>query len=210
MFGKKYIYVSVCFLGGKHPYSYRTDDSSIRINSVVIVPTPEGEKPAIVTAVGKYEEKGVPYPLDKTKYVIRKANRSEKKPFKGIDMRMPLDISTKTVKTHSGEAIVVTSKEEREYLRKHYAGRADLKLIEKYPASMECRILNRNDQGKRNSIAVLYKREHLWGSVTYECSNCKAVFSHREAFCPSCHAEFTKTKSDPVWVDEMAEYDGDM
>lgn len=210
MFEKKYIYVSVCFLGGKHPYSYRTNDSSLRINNVVIVPTPEGEKAAIVTSVGRYKEKNVPYPLDKTKYIIRKANRSERKLFKGDDMRMPLDISTKRVKTYSGEAIVVTSKEEREYLRKHYAGRSELKLTEQYPASMECRILERNDQGKRNRTAVLKRQEHLWGSVTYECSNCRSVFQQREAFCPHCHAEFSKTKSDPVWVDEMAEYDGDM
>lgn len=210
MFGKKYIYVSVCFLGGKHPYSYRTEDSSIRINSVVIVPTPEGEKTAIVTAVGRYKEKDVPYPLDQTKYVIRKANRAERKPFKGVDMRMPLDISTKKVKTFRGEAIVVTSKEERKYLREHYAGRDNLKLTDQYPASMECRILARNDQGKRNPTAVLKKQEHLWGSVTYECSSCGAIFQGREAFCPHCHAEFSKTKSDPVWVDEMTEYDGDI
>lgn len=210
MFGKKYTYVSVCFLGGKHPYSYRTGDSSIRINSIVIVPTPEGDKAAIVTAVGKYKEKDVPYPLEKTKFIIRKANRTERKPFKGIDMRMPLDISTKKVKTYSGEALVVTSKEERAYLRKYYAGRDNLKLTEQYPASMECHILNRNDQGKKTKIATLKRQEHLWGSVSYECSNCRAVLSQREAFCPNCHAEFTKTKSEPVWVDEMAEYDGDM
>lgn len=210
MFEKKYTYVSVCFLGGKHPYSYRTDDNSIRINSVVIVPTPEGEKAAIVTAVGRYKEKNVPYPLDKTKSVIRKANRSERKPFKGVDMRMPLDISTKKVKTYNGEAIVVTSKAERDYLRSHYAGRADLKLTEQYPAYMECKILERNDHGKGSRTAILKQQEHLWGTVTYECSNCHAILRYREAFCPYCHAEFTKTKNDPVWVDEMAEYDGDM
>ncbi len=210
MFGKKYIYVSVRFPGGKHPYFYRTDDGSIRINSIVIVPTPEGEKAAIAASVERYKEKDVPYPLDKTKFIIRKANRSERKPFKGVDMRMPLDISVKKVKTASGEAIVVTSKEERQYLRQHYVGRSDMKLTEQYPASMECKILKRNDQGKRNPTAVLKKQEHLWGSVTYKCSNCGAVFQHREAFCPSCHAEFSKVKGDPVWVDEMAEYDEDM
>lgn len=210
MFGKKYIYVGVCFLGGKHPYSYRTDDSSIRINSIVIVPTPEGEKAAIVASVGRYKEKDVPYPLDKTEFIIRKANRSERKPFKGVDMRTPLDISVKKVKTANGEAIVVTSKEERRYLRQYYAGRSDLKLTEQYPVSMECRILKRNDQGKRNPTAVLKKQEHLWGSITYECSGCGAVFQHREAFCPNCHAEISKVKEDPVWVDEMAEYDGDI
>lgn len=210
MFEKKYIYVSVCFPSGKHPYAYRTEDSSIRINNVVIVPTPEGEKAAIVTSVGRYKEKNVPYPLDKTKFIIRKANRSERQPFKGVDMRMPLDISTKKVKTFSGEAIVVTSKEEREYLRKHYTGQDNLKLTEQYPASMEYRILNRNDQGKRNKTAVLKRQEHLWGSITYECSSCHSILPHREAFCPHCHAEFTKSKSDPVWVDEMAEYDGDI
>ncbi len=210
MFGKKYIYVGVCFFGSRHPYSYRTTDSSIRINNVVIVPTPEGEKAAIVTSVGRYREKEVPYPLDKTKFIIRKANHAERKEFAGVDMRMPLDISTKRVKTYSGEAIVITDKTERDSLRKYYSGRADVKIIETYPKSQAGRIIERNDAGKKNKIAVLYHQEHLWGEETYECSECRAVFATREAFCPRCHAEFYKTKYDPVWVDEMAEYDGDI
>lgn len=38
LFSKKYIYVDVCFLHGQHPYTYRTNDSSIAINTVVMVP----------------------------------------------------------------------------------------------------------------------------------------------------------------------------
>ena len=49
LFGKKYIYVDVCFLHGQHPYTYRTNDSTIANNTVVMVPAGDEIKPAIVT-----------------------------------------------------------------------------------------------------------------------------------------------------------------
>ena len=96
LFNKTYIYVDVCFLHGKHPYTYRTGDRSIAINDVVMVPAGEEIKPAIVTGVKTYKEKDVPVPPEQIKEIIGKADRANRKLFKGIDMRMPLDISVKT------------------------------------------------------------------------------------------------------------------
>lgn len=91
MFGeKKYIYVAVCFKRGNHPYSYLTKDSTIKINDVVIVPTAEGEKAAIVTGVDVYKKSEVPYPVEKTKHIIRKATKIESADFAGADMRIPI------------------------------------------------------------------------------------------------------------------------
>lgn len=102
IFNKKYIYVDVCFLHGKYPYTYRTSDSSITVNTVVMVPARDEVKPAIVTRVKTYKEKDVPVPPDQLKEIIGKADRENRKLFKGIDMRMPLDISVKTVRTTNG------------------------------------------------------------------------------------------------------------
>lgn len=55
--------------------------------------------------------------------------------------------------------------------------------------------------------ACWYKQEHMWGSNTCKCSNCGSTYKSASPSCPNCKAEMKKTQSDPVWVDEMAEYD---
>lgn len=62
-FSEKYIYVDVCFLNSQHPYTYRTNDSSITINTVVMVPAGDEVKPAIVAKVRTYKEKDVLVPI---------------------------------------------------------------------------------------------------------------------------------------------------
>ncbi|MCI6396533.1 MAG: hypothetical protein MR851_09920 [[Clostridium] scindens] len=89
LFNKKYIYVSVCFQNSSRSYAYRTEDKSIKINDVVMVPVPgEAAKPAIVTKVQICTEKDAPYPPDKTKMIIGRADRKTRKLFDGVDMRM--------------------------------------------------------------------------------------------------------------------------
>ena len=207
LFEKKYIYVQVCFLHGKHPYTYRTSDRSIAVNTVVMVPAGEEIKPAIVTSVRVYKESEVPYPLDKTKIIIGKADRANRKLFKGVDMRMPLDISVKNVQIPGGFARVVTGKAERQEVRNRYRNRADIKLIETYPVSQGGKILERDNGGARIKTADWVKEEHLWGEVSYRCLSCNGVFRRPEAFCPNCRAEVRKIKNDPVWVDEMEFYE---
>ena len=204
LFSKTYIYVDVCFLYGKHPYTYRTNDSSIRINDVVMVPAGDEIKPAIVTGVKAYKEKEVPVPPERLKEIIGKADREHRKLFKGIDMRASLDISVKTVRTTNGHATVVTDAEERRQLKEKYKKRSDLKLIETEPVSKAYTVLSRDDSGKPVRRGYWKRQEHVFGEITWQCSRCKAVFSNREAFCPKCHSENKKVSHDPVWVDEMS------
>lgn len=202
-FSKKYIYVDVCFLQGKHPYTYWTNDSSIAVNTVVMVPAGEKVKPAIVTGVKVYKEKDVPIPPERLKKIIGKADRANRKLFDGVDMRMPMDISLKTVQTTNGHAVVVTDKPERQALKEKYGKRKDIKLIETQPVSKAYRIVSRDDAGKSVRRGYWKMQEHVNGGITWQCSRCKAVFQHRETFCPKCHSENKKTSYDPVWVDEM-------
>ena len=207
LFSKKYIYVDVCFLHGKHPYTYRTNDSSIAINTVVMVPAGNEIKPAIVTGVKVYKEKDVPIPPEKLKEIIGKADRANRKLFDGVDMRMPMDISVKTVQTTNGHAVVVTDKLERQAMKEQFGKRKDIKLIETQPVSKAYSIVSRDDTGKPVRRGYWKKQEHMSGEITWQCSRCKSVFQHREAFCPKCHSENKKTSYDPAWVDEMEAYD---
>ena len=71
---EKYIYLGVNFWEDDDIYYYRTEDSSIRKNQVVMVPVREGpEKPAEVVCVKKCTEQYAPYPLSKTKMITGKA-----------------------------------------------------------------------------------------------------------------------------------------
>lgn len=82
MFGeKKYRYLLVRFNNTSQMYTYRTDDSSISIGDVVIVPTPEGNKPALVIENKRYPISKVPYPIELTKSIIRKARLVERRAF---------------------------------------------------------------------------------------------------------------------------------
>lgn len=51
--------------------------------------------------------------------------------------------------------------------------------------------------------------DYWFGEKTYKCSNCSTRSGQALPKCPKCKAQMTKTKFDPVWVDEMAFYDGD-
>ncbi len=206
---KKYTYVEVWFVNGNHPYTYRTEDTTISINTVVMVPAGDEVKPAIVSSVNRYREEAVPYPLDETKEIIGKADRKTRKLFKGMDFRMSLDISVKTVETTSGHAVVVTDNRERNMLRLKYGTSGKVRLVESEPVSKAYEVLSRDDQGKRNRKGYWKEQEHLFGEITYQCSRCKSVFSDREAFCPKCHSENRKVSHDPVWIDEMEFYDED-
>lgn len=55
-------------------FSYRTEDDTIQIGDVVIVPVGRDneEMEGKVVSVGKYARAGVPYPVEKTKYILKK------------------------------------------------------------------------------------------------------------------------------------------
>lgn len=128
---KKYIYLSVCFVGGGKTYCYLTKDKYIKVNDVVMVPVPnEPDKPAIVAGVDICTEKDAPYPPGRTKYITGPADRKTKKLFKGVDMRMPFDIAVVSIKTKNGIEKIVTTEEERQELRRKYGSDPNLKIIE--------------------------------------------------------------------------------
>ena len=139
LFGpKKYIYLSVCFQGGGKTYAYRTEDKSIKVNDVVMVPVPnEPDKPAIVAGVDICTEKDAPYSPDKTKMITGRADRKNMKLFAGVDMRMPFDIARMRINTKKGVQEIITTEAQRKELRKKYGNDPTLKIIESCRPSKE-------------------------------------------------------------------------
>lgn len=137
MFGwGTYTYVTVSFKPGGQAYSYRTNEASIKVGDMVVVPAGSAEKAGTVTSVKKYKKADVPYPVDKTKSVIRKATPEDMERNPGLDMRIPMDISTTSFRTETGYKIVVLGQSDRDALRRQLAGRTNIKIIEEYPVSM--------------------------------------------------------------------------
>lgn len=69
-----YTYCGVILPFSNYPYSYRTEDETIKIGDTVVVPVGNDgdEMNGKVVSVGQYSRLGVPYPVEKTKMIIRK------------------------------------------------------------------------------------------------------------------------------------------
>lgn len=70
-----YHYCGVVFEGGLlQPYHYRTEDTSLKIGDKVVVPVgPQNEECiAQIVSVEQHTRVSVPYPVEKTKYILRK------------------------------------------------------------------------------------------------------------------------------------------
>lgn len=72
----EYIYCSVEFGGGLKSYYYRTEDDTLHVGDKVVVHVGnEGnENIATITDIEYFTEDKVPFPLDRTKIIIRKFN----------------------------------------------------------------------------------------------------------------------------------------
>ena len=70
------IYLSVNFGNSSREYNYLTDDDSIEVGDDVVVPVGEDNVQQVVevTAKNYYQPDEVPYPLDRIKRVIGKAD----------------------------------------------------------------------------------------------------------------------------------------
>lgn len=79
-----YIYCSVTFDEGYNTYYYLTDDESIEIGDLVLVPAGINNREVVVEVVDieYFSKEDVPLPLEKTKRIIRKINKEELKPSK--------------------------------------------------------------------------------------------------------------------------------
>ncbi|MEG2839319.1 MAG: hypothetical protein RR892_06800 [Lachnospiraceae bacterium] len=71
-----YIYCGVELPNSMKPYSFRTNDTNIKISDSVIVPIGREQKETkgTVVSVGQYTRTSVPYPVEKTKFILRKVN----------------------------------------------------------------------------------------------------------------------------------------
>lgn len=70
----EYIFCSVTFDEGYKSYYYLTEDDSIEIGDLVLVPVGKDNHVAVVEVVNieYFSEDNVPLPVDKTKRIIRK------------------------------------------------------------------------------------------------------------------------------------------
>ena len=70
----QYIYCSLTFGSSKKTYYYRTEDDNIEEGDLVIVPvgSDNHEAEALVVKVEYYNKEDVPFPLNKTKFIIEK------------------------------------------------------------------------------------------------------------------------------------------
>ena len=129
---EKYLYAAVVFLHGHRFYTYRTNDRTLKTNDVVMVPVSgQDPQPAIVAWVREFDARNVPYPLEKTKMIIGRADRNTARLFAGIDLRTPFDISVRDVTQKDGSVVrMVTTASERQALRRQFANNPRFRLVE--------------------------------------------------------------------------------
>ncbi len=50
-------------------------------------------------------------------------------------------------------------------------------------------------------------KEHMDGTDSWQCSECRSVFRSGADVCPNCGAENRRVRRDPAWVDELEGFD---
>ncbi|WP_034601830.1 DUF4011 domain-containing protein [Desulfosporosinus sp. HMP52] len=82
----KIMVCNVTFPGSARRYAYISDDLTIKANDKVIVPVgfDNAEKDGIVVSTGFYDLSDAPYPVEKTKHIIRKAISANLQPPQNI------------------------------------------------------------------------------------------------------------------------------
>jgi len=148
LFGpRKYLYAAVVFLNGRKFFMYMTKDRTLKTNDVVMVPVANRDpQPAIVAWVRECTAENAPYPPEKTKMIIGRADRKTAQLFAGIDLRQPLDISVQGIRKKDGTSVrVATTASERAALRRKYGNNPRFRIVEKiYPEPAPERKSDRN------------------------------------------------------------------
>ena len=72
---KIYTFCGVAFPHAQRPYSYRTEDLTIKVGDSVLVPVGNQEATGTVVSVGQYMRIAAPYPVDKAKFIIGKIDK---------------------------------------------------------------------------------------------------------------------------------------
>ena len=75
-----YTYCSVLLSPSLPPYAFRTEDQTIQIGDTVIVPVgkKEQEMKGKVVSIGQYSRIAVPYPVEQTKFILRRIEEDAK------------------------------------------------------------------------------------------------------------------------------------
>lgn len=81
IFRRIFYYVQVRFPRGRHSYTYKTEDKSIRVGTIVMVKAGTEIKTAIVTGIGLPDGEELPCPPEQIKRIIGKANGWSRKLF---------------------------------------------------------------------------------------------------------------------------------
>lgn len=130
-----YTYLSVYFLNRGNWYYYLTKDPSVRPNDVVVVPWGKNNNPelAIVGWVEQRLASDVPYPLSRTKYMIRKASDKSRAAFdEMVRWPMEVNVSCRWTRDEEGNGFeVVNEEEERAKLRRWIGQNPRLKAVER-------------------------------------------------------------------------------
>ena len=216
MSNSKYVFALVRFMENAKPYAYLSNDPKIHKDDVVIVPTQKGENYGIVEKVIKCDEQDAPYPPEKTKAITKivghklRQNWVPEKPTMYVSNYT--DQAGKPAYWIRRQHLFTSDEYECSYCKYCYDHSYPIcpnchKHMNGQP-SMEDKV---KEMARVNSeiTAAWVAEEHLFGEKTYLCTNCKSRFTKPMQRCPKCNAKVTKIKNDPVWVDEMAEYDGD-
>ena len=75
-----YTYCGVLLSSSCPPYAYRTEDKTIQIGDTVIVPVgkKEREMKGKVVSIGQYSRIAIPYPVEQTKFILRRIEEDAK------------------------------------------------------------------------------------------------------------------------------------
>ena len=130
-----YIYVSVFFLNRGNWYYYMTDDPMIRPNDVVVVPwgRRNTSELALVGWVEYRTALDVPYPLNQTKWILRKASDGCRPAFyETIRWPMEVNISWRWTRDERGIGFqAINDETERRKLRRWISENPELKPVER-------------------------------------------------------------------------------
>lgn len=125
MFGRKLLFCSVRFPGGRRCYYYRTEDKTLRAGDVVIVPVgrKNERRAGQVLSVERCRASEAPLPPGAAPWVLRRAGPREAAAVRRrmeAEASFTVDISQRAVRTLTGYKMVPLSRKEREALRRRY------------------------------------------------------------------------------------------
>lgn len=207
---QEYIFALVRFMENAKQYAYLSNDSRIKKDDVVLVSTPKGDNLGIVEDVIRCDEKPAPYPPEKAKAISRivghklRVNWKPEKP--SLFVSNSTDQAGKPACWIQRKHLFTSDEYECSYCK--YCFDRSFPICPNCHKHMTGKPMNQTSK-RAEKTAAWIEEEHLFGEKTYKCSNCSTRSGQALLNCPKCKAQMTKTKYDPVWVDEMAFYDGD-